>query len=134
MVDSFLTDADREDFTLLNQQGLETEMTLYPERTLMLELERWVNDDYEVQDPQRVLIVYADRQEEVESNEAGEAVRVDGWFRKSLIDGAFNVRPGDSFSLGPEAADQSGTIISVRAPELGEQRASWILSVGNTNG
>lgn len=134
MADPFLSAADEADFSALNQQGLETEMVMAPSRTIMLELERWdpITEDYVVQDPQRVLIEYENRQEDVEANEAGTDVRIDGWFRKNLADGAFNVRPGDTFTFGDEAADQAGSIVSVRVPELGEQRASFTMSVGDT--
>lgn len=127
---SFFSEADVVDLSELSIAGVETLMTVFPGRVIELVLERENAETGEIDAvaTQTVLLEYSERQENVIDTESGQEVTIEGWFTKI---GAFDVLPGDAFTLGPAAGDQAGAIVTVRPIELGTQRASWRLALGS---
>lgn len=129
VAESWLTEGDLAEITTVNLEGLATKQMVYPARTMDLVLER---DDPEtgeavVLTPQRVLLESVS-QGQIVSDESGASLREQGWFEREL---PFDVRPGDAFSLPTLGAATAGQIIAVEIAELGTQRASWGVSLGD---
>lgn len=125
---SFLSPADVENLvTDVAVPGFETLATVNGEISLVLN--RWsdVQKDHIPQDPQRVLVKYADRQENTIRDASGEAVTIDGWFTALA---PFNAERGDLFTLGTAGDEEPGRIVQVRPARLGTQRAAFRLTLG----
>jgi hypothetical protein len=125
----WLTAGDLAEITTVNLDGLATKQAVYPARTVDLVLERDDPDTGEsvVLPPQRVLLD-AISSGAIVSDESGASLREQGWFEREV---PFDVRPGDAFSLPTLGAATAGQIIAVEIEELGTQRASWGISLGD---